>query len=69
MGYDWTPYLATNPQQGQDGFLFRLTFAGMNKLGVAIRLNPGEDLQFLVQDDLSGITVLEVTAEGHVVFE
>ena len=69
LGYDWTPYLATNPQQGQDGFLFRLTFAGMNKLGVAIRLRPGEDLQFLVQDDLSGITVLEITAEGHVVFE
>jgi len=67
IAYDWTPHAATNPQQGQDGFVLRLTFAGQNKIGVTVRLLPGEDLEFLVQDDLSGITLLEVVAEGHVV--
>ncbi len=65
--YDWTPHLATNPQQGQDGFVSRLTFGGQNKVGVVIRLAPGEDLEFLVKDDLSSITSLEIIAEGHIV--
>lgn len=65
--YDWTPHLATNPAQGQDGFVARLTFGGQNKIGVVIRLAPGEDLEFLVKDDLSSITSLEIIAEGHIV--
>lgn len=65
--YDFTIIEATNPAQGVDGFYGRLTFAGQSKIGVAIRLNPGEDLEFVVQDDLSGIASLQVVAEGHVV--
>ena len=65
--YDWQPQLATNPSQGQDGFIARLTFGGQNKVGVTIRLDPGEDLELLVQDDLSSITLLEIIAEGHIV--
>ena len=65
--YDMNILQSTNPNQGQDGFVGRLTFAGQNKLGVAIRLEEGDDLEFLVQDDLSGITNLEVRAEGHIV--
>lgn len=63
--YDWTPYAATNPQQGQDGFVGRLTFAGQNKIGVTQRLALGEDLEFLIQDDLRAITELKIIAEGH----
>lgn len=71
--YDWEPYAATNPQQGVDGFVARLTFGGQSKIGVVLRLGPGEDLQLLVQDDLATaqstelITGLHVTFEGHVV--
>ena len=71
--YDFTVYSSTNPQQGIDGFVARLTFAGQSKIGVTVRLSPGEDLEFIVQDDLltaqSGetITLLEVIAEGHIV--
>ena len=65
--YDWQPHLSTNPVQGQDGFIARLTFGGQNKVGVTIRLDPGEDLELLVQDDLSSITLLEIIAEGHIV--
>lgn len=71
--YDWTPYGATNPVQGVDGFTSRLTFAGQNKIGVAIRLPIGDDLEVLIQDDIQtaqsgeSITEFEITAEGHIV--
>ena len=65
--YDLTILAALNPVQGIDGFTGRLTFAGQNKIGVAIRLPIGEDLEILVQDNLTGITKLEITAEGHIV--
>lgn len=65
--YDFTVHAATNPQQGQDGFVARMTFAGQNKMGVTIRLGEDEDLQMIIQDNLSTITLLEVTAEGHLV--
>lgn len=65
--YDFRIFAATNPVQGVDGFVGRLTFAGQNKIGVAIRLQEDEDLELIVQDDLSLITLFEVTAEGHVV--
>ena len=64
---DWYPFAATNPQQGIDGFTARLTFAGPEKLGVAIRLPIGEDLETWVQDNLLGITSFRMYAEGHVV--
>ena len=65
--YDWTPYTASNPAQGQNGFVARLTFAGPSKMGVTVRVGPGEDLEFHVRDDLSSLELFEVTIEGHVV--
>lgn len=65
--YDLTIYQASSPVQGVDGFVGRLTFAGQNKMGVAIRIGPGEDLQLMVQDDITGLTSFTAIAEGHVV--
>jgi hypothetical protein len=65
--YDWKPYDAQNLQQGQNGFTGRLTFAGPSKVGVVIRLEPGEDIQLIVQDDLTDLLVFSLIAEGHVV--
>jgi hypothetical protein len=65
--YDFSVAAATNPQQGVDGFTGRLTFGGQSKIGVVIRLPIGDDLELLVQDDIDGLTVLEVIAEGHIV--
>lgn len=65
--YDWTPFAKTNPAQGVDGFGGRLTFAGQNKLGVALRTLTDENLEMVVQDDLSDITSLRVVLEGHFV--
>jgi hypothetical protein len=67
--YDWTPFTATNPAQGVDGFVSRLTFGSPSKIGVVIRLAIGEDLEVHVQDDLSGITSFKMWAEGHITEE
>jgi len=71
--YDWQPFSATNPVQGVDGFVARLTFGGQSKVGVVKRLALGEDLEVIIQDDLATaqstelITELEIIAEGHIV--
>jgi len=63
--YDFTVYAASNPAQGIDGFVTRLTFAGQNKLGVAIRIGQDDNLEVIVQDDLTGLVRLTMIAEGH----
>jgi len=50
--YDWTVYQASHPTQAVDGFAARLTFSGQSKIGVTVRLAAGEDLEFIIQDDL-----------------
>jgi hypothetical protein len=67
MMFDFDILSATNPQQGQNGFAGRLTFAGQNKMGVTIRLEPGTDLELLVQDNLTGLETFRIIAEGSVV--
>ena len=48
----------------QDGITGRFTFAGQDNLGSVIRLEPNEDLQFIVQDDLSSLQMFKIMAEG-----
>lgn len=69
VGFDWVPYTASNPSQGIDGFAWRLTFSGQEKLGVVIRIGQNDNLEFWVQDDLTGLVSLSVVLEGHVVVE
>ena len=49
------------------GITSRLTFAGQNKVGVTIRLAPDEDLQLIIQDDLTGLDDFRIMVEGHIV--
>lgn len=73
ISFDLREHRALNPAQGVDGFSARLTWAGQQKMGVVQRLRLGEDLEYLIQDDLetaqSGdtITLFEITAEGSIV--
>lgn len=67
LAFDYTPYSASNPAQGQDGAKFRYTFAGQDKHGVAVRLNPGDSLQLIIQDDLTDLAQFRIIAEGHYV--
>lgn len=53
----------------QDGFIARITFAGQNKMGVSLRLAPGEDIQMLNQDNLTTLGFFGVVAEGHEVVQ
>jgi hypothetical protein len=48
----------------QDGFTGRLTLGGQSHFGAVIRIGPGEDLQVIVQDDLSSLVRLRIIAEG-----
>lgn len=63
--FDWTVDVASNPSQGQNGVGFRYTFAGQDKHGVAVRLDPGDELQVIIQDDLTGLEKFRIIAEGH----
>ena len=65
LAYDWTPYTASNLAQGIDGFSWRLTFGGQEKLGVALRVGQDDNLELIVQDDLRVLTNLCIMLEGH----
>ena len=50
-----------------NGLVGRYTFAGQDKHGVAVRLEPGDYLELWIQDDLSSLLSFRIIAEGHVV--
>ena len=52
---------------GENGYRFRNTYAGQSKHGVTIRLEPGDTLEVLIQDDLTGLTDFQMMAQGHIV--
>lgn len=63
--YDLT--YADKAPAGLYGLRMRSTFSGMDKRGVTIRLGPGDELQLIVRDDLTGLTSFNIIAQGHVV--
>lgn len=65
LAYDKT-YDAKAPS-GLYGMTVRLTYAGQEKHGVVIRLEPNESIELLVQDDLTAITSAKLMVEGHFV--
>lgn len=65
LGYD-LEYIDKAPA-GQFALGWRLTFAGPSKMGVAQRIEPGEALQIINQEDLTGLIEFSWMAEGHVV--
>ena len=60
--YDFKFISATG--NAPDGLSGRFT---ISNLGVVIRLRPFEDLQFIIQDDLTGIDSFEILLEGGIV--
>jgi len=57
----------TRAPAGENGFRFRNTYAGQSKHGVTIRLEPGDTLELIVQDDLTDLTDFQMMAQGHIV--
>lgn len=64
IGYDFS-YTDKPPAGTSYGARFRITYAGQAKHGVTIRLEDGDILQFIVQDDLTGLEKFHVMAQGH----
>lgn len=50
---------------GQFGCNWRNTYAGQSSHGVVIELLPGDFLEILVQDDLTGLDDFKMMAQGH----
>lgn len=65
LGFDF-PYTPASPA-GVFGGHFRITYAGPEKHGVVLRLDAGDTLEFIIQDDLSDLTSFEIMAQGHIV--
>jgi len=53
--------------KGVDGFISRLTWGGQAKMGAVVRLPIDTDIEILINDDISGLTLFEIVAEGSVV--
>ncbi len=66
---NFEPVVTATPGQGVDGFRAELVFTGPENLGVAPRLPIGDDMEVLIQDLLTGLTSLEITAKGHLVVD
>ena len=65
--YDFDRYVATNPGVGVNGQKWRMTFGGEEKMGTVIRIGPGEDLEWVVQDDLTSLLGFQNIAQGSLV--
>lgn len=65
--FDFEIFAATNPAKGIDGFTGRLTWAGQSKMGATVRVGPDEDLECLIQDNLSTLVSFSIIVEGSVV--
>jgi hypothetical protein len=62
LGYD----IEILQSVGVDGIRARVTFAGQEKMGAVLQLLSGEDLELIVQDDLTGLVKFEIYAQGHI---
>lgn len=65
LAYDWNAQTATNPAQGQDGFLWRYTYGGDDKHGVIPPINVGDKIEFIVQDDITSLLKLNMLFGGN----
>jgi hypothetical protein len=54
---------------GEFGLNARISFAGQEKHGVALRISGNDVLQWVVQDDLRALSTLRIAAQGHDVTE
>lgn len=45
----------------------RLSYGGQDQYGVVIRLDPGQSIELLIQDDLTDLSEFDATIEGHII--
>lgn len=61
--YD-TSFFEQVKQNDVNAVISRTTFGGQSKMGSVIRLNPNEQLDIIIQDDLTALVAFTVTAQG-----
>jgi len=66
LAYDWNAYAASNPNQGQDGFLWRYTWGGEDKHGVAPAVSGIDKIELIIQDDLTSLDRFRMLYAGNV---
>lgn len=52
---------------GEYSAAFKVPFSGPENHGVTIRLEPGDVLEMIIQDDLTGLSSFRMMAQGHFV--
>jgi hypothetical protein len=50
---------------GEYGFSAKISYSGQANYGVAIRLMPGQSIQLIIQDNLTGLLSFTGYAQGH----
>ncbi len=60
-------YYTEKAPTGSYGARFRMTYAGRDKHGVTIRVEVGDSLEVIIQDDLTGLEEFNMMTQGHVV--
>jgi len=62
---------ADKAKKGEYGFRFRRTYGGQSKSGVVIRLDSADsdELQIIIQDDLTALGSFNIIVQGHLVDE
>ena len=63
---DYTPYSTSSPSIGVFGIGVRMTFSGDSKMGSVIRVGQGEDLELVVQDDLTTLGSFSIWIQGNI---
>lgn len=66
--FDFTIYDAEK-SFNVNGIAGRMTYAGPEKHGVVLRINSGEAIELIVQDNLSGLLSFRIIACGHIVVD
>ena len=54
-----------NAPAGDSGLVARLTFGGQDKHGVVLRVSDDDVIQWVVQDDLTGLSSIKGSVQGH----
>ena len=58
-----------NAPAGSTGLSSRISYGGQDKHGITLRIGTDEVIQWIVQDDLTGLTSVKISAQGHEVFD
>lgn len=61
----YDPLDAANPGLGVYGIYIDFGVSGFTNYGTSLRLDAGEKLEFIIQDDLSSLVSLNMIAKGH----